>query len=127
MSGGKEPNSNLRRIKMKSSIFSALRATLVAATLVITLSATCWAREQKQTDPRLNDTTNASSNGSTQDVAEGATLQPEAVLSAQVPPPAPWCYTSNGRYPMVVALPPGVFCQVNVAFPPYVLTGVTGY
>ena len=40
---------------------------------------------------------------------------------------APWCYTSYGAYPMMVALPPGVPCHVNVAFPPYVLTGVTGY
>jgi hypothetical protein len=47
------------------------------------------------------------------------------LLLAQLP--ALFCYTDFGRYPMAVALPPGVPCHVNVLFPPYVLAGITGY
>jgi hypothetical protein len=110
---------------MKSSILNTVRATTVAATLAITLSASCWARVQSQNDVRLDEKTSGSTRGSGQDIVEGAILDRDVVLTAQAP--APWCYTSNGRYPMMVALPPGAFCQVNVAFWPYVLTGVTGY
>jgi hypothetical protein len=42
-------------------------------------------------------------------------------------PAAPWCYTNYGAFPMRVALPAGVPCQVNVAFPPYVIGGITGF
>jgi hypothetical protein len=95
---------------MKSSILNPVRATIVAATLVITLSAACWAREQNQTDVRLDET---------------SILDRDVVLTAQVA--APWCYTSYGPFPMRVALPPGAFCQVNIPFYPFVLNGVTGY
>jgi hypothetical protein len=63
---------------------------------------------------------------------EGSERDPEAgilnagsLLFAQAP--ATWCYTSYGRFPMVVALPVGVSCTVNVAFYPYTLYGTTGY
>ena len=71
------------------------------------------------------ETTSMSTRGSSQDIVEGGILDRDVVLIAQAP--APWCYTSYGRYPMTVALPPGAYCQVNVYFWPYVLTGVTGY
>src|SRR6516164_3644065 len=120
---GRKPNSNLRRSKMKSSISSTLRSTLVAATLVITLSPACWAREQNQTDVRPDETISVSPKSTALDLVEGGTMQRDAVLSAQAA--APWCYTSYGRYPMLVAMPPGAFCQVNVPFYPFILTGVT--
>jgi hypothetical protein len=109
---------------MKSSILSIARAALVAATLVVTLSATSRAQEQEQSRVHLSV---ASSRASSQDLVEGATLQSKAELFTQALPPAPWCYTDYGRFPMLVALPPGYACHVNVAFWPYVLNGITGY
>jgi hypothetical protein len=48
---------------------------------------------------------------------------PDVLLARQG---APWCYVANvGRFPMLVALPPGVSCVVSL--PPYVYYGVTGY
>jgi hypothetical protein len=41
--------------------------------------------------------------------------------------PALWCYTSYGRFPMLVALPPGYSCSVSLAYYPYFVTGITGY
>jgi hypothetical protein len=41
--------------------------------------------------------------------------------------PAPWCYTNVGRFPMLVALPAGVSCTVQVNFYPWVLYGTTGF
>jgi hypothetical protein len=60
-------------------------------------------------------------------IVETNTSAADNLLSAQVPPPAPWCYTPVGRFPMVVALPPGVACQVAIAVYPYVVAGTTGY
>jgi hypothetical protein len=52
-------------------------------------------------------------------------------LSAESPTlaqqPAPWCYTNVGRFPMLVALPAGVSCTVQVNFYPWVLYGTTGF
>jgi hypothetical protein len=109
---------------MKTSICSTLRATLVAASLVVSLSANCLAREQNQPDIRYNDMISVSPTGNAHDLAAGA-VHRDAFLSAQAA--APWCYTSYGRYPMVVPLPAGASCRVNVPFWPYVLTGVTGF
>jgi hypothetical protein len=102
-------------------------AFFVIASLMNAQNASAQALRQGRTDVRFDETSSVSTRGSAQDRAEGGILDRDVVLTAQVPPPAPWCYTLWGAYPMIVALPPGVFCQVNVNFPPYILTGVTGY
>jgi hypothetical protein len=110
---------------MKSSILNTARATIVAASLVITLGNACWGQEQNQTDVRLDQATSVSTKVSGQDLVDSRILNLDVFSTWQAP--APWCYTNYGRFPMVVALPPGAFCQVNVSYYPYVLTGVTGY
>ena len=110
---------------MTSSILRSLRATLVATTVAITLTAavaTCGAQEQSQNaSPRGG----AILKGSERRPVEPDSLNRDPVLIAQVA--GLWCYTSYGKYPMLVWAQPGSSCSVNVYFWPYVLYGIAGY
>ena len=110
---------------MKTSFLNTLGASLLGASLIIATSGTCWAQDKKQSDIALEEITPRALTNSVQNLDENVRATAYTELFAQVP--ATWCYTNYGAYPMVVALPPGVSCRVNVAFPPYVLFGVTGY
>jgi hypothetical protein len=110
---------------MTSSILRSLRTTLVATTVAITLStavATCWAQEQSQNASHRG---GAVLKGSERHPVEPDSLNRDPILIAQVG--GLWCYTNNGKYPMMVWVQPGSSCSVNVNFWPYVLYGIAGY
>jgi hypothetical protein len=66
------------------------------------------------------------SNPPERDFVQKERLDRDEVLLAQAP--ALFCYTAYGRYPMVVALPPGVSCTVpNVPYSGWLAYGITGY
>jgi hypothetical protein len=83
------------------------------------------AKARIQTDANLGDTTSLPLKTWERDLIEMDALNSETLLSAQGP--AVWCYTDYGAYRMVVAVPVGASCHVNVPFWPFVLNGVAGY
>jgi hypothetical protein len=119
---------------MKSTNSGRLRSFVIATSIALTFSGVavlCSAQPRSHQGATLNSVAgSAISEGSIQGPAERLMVEPARLnqvsnLVAQAG--GLWCYTSYGRYPMLILAPVGSVCNVNVNFYPYVLQGTVGF
>ena len=123
-------NSALGQAGIKSSVRRSVSILLVFAAFAVSNNAKAADSKNLPFDGRTNvQLLNASDRDSTalavsERGPEAGRLDPDPSFQQM---PAPWCYTNYGRFPMLVALPPGYVCSVNLPYWPFVVTGITGY
>jgi hypothetical protein len=115
----------------ESSVRRFISMFLVFATLAFSTFATATNSKNMPPDDGKNvQLVNASHPNeavvprSDRDMVGADSLDRDLLLIAQGPE---WCYTTFGPYLMAYWMPPGSYCQVNVTFYPYVLSGTVGY